>query len=391
MAEYNGLRLTTSGRALLAKALAGTALHFTRVGVGDGALPAGTEIRTLTGLVHPLRDLPITGCRATGAGEAEITCLLTNEGLTLGYWAREVGLFAQDPDLGEVLYAYTNAGELADYIPAAGGADLVSMLLTIVTVVDQAANVTATINGNLAFVTHEELRISLEDLFRPPSQPIEGFWVHKTADGNVLRKATLPEAQRAILGGDVAAIPNLRSRTEHLERLWASHALLFDAQGQYPDYDAAVAETFDDPDQVDLASATVTSVVSGDDSLEMESLQGLIIGLNYTLTDGIEEEQVRLKTLAVAGDARRAILEAPVTKQYLTGRARLYRSSALVSGGTARGAGTTLTQGWAPGITWRGTEANAATVRTLPTAQGAAGAFDISGDIAFAGEFATLG
>jgi len=390
MAEYNGLRLTTSGRALLAKALAGTALHFTRVGVGDGTLPAGTEIRTLTGLVHPLRDLPITGCRATGAGEAEITCLLTNEGLTLGYWAREVGLFAQDPDVGEVLYAYTNAGELADYIPAAGGADLVSMLLTIVTVVDQAANVTATIDGNLAFVTHEELRISLEDLFRPPSQPIEGFWVHKTADGDVLRKATLPEAQRAILGGDVTAIPNLRSRTEHLERLWASHALIFDIQGQYPDYDAAVAEAFDVPDQVDLTSATVTSVVSGDDSLEMESLQGLIIGLNYTLTDGIEEEQVRLKTLAVAGDVRRAILEAPVTKQYLTGRARLYRSSVRISGGLAQGAGTTLTQGWAPGITWRGTEANAPTVRTLPTTQANAGAFDISGDIAFAGEFATL-
>ncbi len=390
MAEYNGLRLTTSGRVLLAKALAGTALHFTRVGVGDGALPAGTEIHTLTGLVHPLRDLPITGCRAIGTGEAEITCLLTNEGLTLGYWAREVGLFAQDPDLGEVLYAYTNAGELADYIPAAGGADLVSVLLTIVTVVDQAANVTATVNGNLAFVTHEELRISLEDLFGP-RDVIDGFWTYKPGDGNKLRKATLPEAQRAILGGDVTAIPDLRSRTEHLERLWASHALIFDIQGQYPDYDAAVAEAFDVPDQVDMTSAVVTGVVSGDDSLEMESLQGLIIGLNYTLTDGIEEEQVRLKTLAVAGDVRRAILEAPVTKQYLTGRARLYRSSVRISGGLAQGAGTTLTQGWAPGITWQGAESNASTTRQLATTQGNAGAFDITGDIAFAGEFATLG
>ena len=114
MAQYSGLILTEKGRTLLAKALTGVPLHFSRVMSGDGFLPAGTEIYDLENLVSPKKELPISSVEVTGVGTARIRAIMTNQGQPEGFFIREIGLFANDPDEGEILYVYANTGDKPD-------------------------------------------------------------------------------------------------------------------------------------------------------------------------------------------------------------------------------------------------------------------------------------
>lgn len=71
----------------------------------------------------------------------EIATVLTNSGLAAGYYLCELGIFATDPDDGEILYAYSNAGANGDYFPAEGGATLVEAALRLRTIVSADAAV----------------------------------------------------------------------------------------------------------------------------------------------------------------------------------------------------------------------------------------------------------
>ena len=46
MANWNGLQLTNKGIALQAKVQAGTQLHITKLKLGSGVVPSGTDIKT---------------------------------------------------------------------------------------------------------------------------------------------------------------------------------------------------------------------------------------------------------------------------------------------------------------------------------------------------------
>lgn len=156
MANFPGLILTDRGRDILAAALTGETLTFTRVALGDGLAPANPE--GLATLVSEKRNAPIQSFAVIGNGTSRIRAIVTNVGLAAGFFAREVGVFATDPDTGsETLYAYANAGDQADYLPAAGGATIVEQLFDLITVVDTAPNVVAVINDSLIYATKDEL------------------------------------------------------------------------------------------------------------------------------------------------------------------------------------------------------------------------------------------
>ena len=149
-------------------------------------------------------------------------------------------------------------------------------------------------------------------------------------------------------------VSKVERRTDHLERIVGDLALALDANTLYPDADALVVENFDDPDQVDLMEVQVISVVSGDDSVDVSNSTGIVIGAYYMLTDGENQEMVKTKSLHVAGGTHRAILESPVVNQYVSGRAKLYRSSVAIYDGKAWGGGNIKTDQWTPSETWKG-------------------------------------
>lgn len=148
--------LTNRGRNLQAKAQAGTQLNFTRFGVGDGEL-GGSSILELNVLKHQVKSVNISKAKAVTGGKATIGMVLSNQDLVTGFYFREIGLFAQDPDVGEILYCYANAGATADYIPAGGGTDVVEKSFDVIAIVGTAANVTATIDSSLVYASAQDL------------------------------------------------------------------------------------------------------------------------------------------------------------------------------------------------------------------------------------------
>ncbi|GIO33730.1 hypothetical protein J2TS6_48710 [Paenibacillus albilobatus] len=163
MSSFGAKGLTNKGRVLQAKAQAGTQLRYTKYVLGDGQL-GGQSIATLTNVISPKKSADVTRLWMHPLNEAIVGFVLSNQDVTTGFYFRELGLYAMDPDEGEILYWYGNAGDTADYIPPTSTGDVVSKTIDIYVYVGTASNVTLTVDQNLAYVTHDELEAALEGL-----------------------------------------------------------------------------------------------------------------------------------------------------------------------------------------------------------------------------------
>lgn len=116
MAAFPTMTLTNAGQALQTKVQAGAALTFTRIALGDGQLN-GQPISPLTALISQKASVEVDSVRVVDNSTAQASGFFSNKDISTGFWWRETGVFAQDPDNGEILYGYTNAGDAGDYIP----------------------------------------------------------------------------------------------------------------------------------------------------------------------------------------------------------------------------------------------------------------------------------
>lgn len=116
MAAFPKMTLTNVGQALQTKVLAGAELTFTRIALGDGKLN-GQPISPLTALIHQTASVPVDTVVVINDDTCQASGFFSNTDISTGFWWRETGIFAQDPDVGEILYGYTNAGDAGDYIP----------------------------------------------------------------------------------------------------------------------------------------------------------------------------------------------------------------------------------------------------------------------------------
>ena len=136
--------LTASGLALLAQSQLGTTVTFTKLAIGDGELDDDTTASTLTDLINPVSDVGISSSSVVNSTVITVTGKIT-QGET-GFYFREIGLYAQDPDTGDdVLYAYINKGSSATYIPDTSSSTAVQEDVTMTVTVGNAANVVISI------------------------------------------------------------------------------------------------------------------------------------------------------------------------------------------------------------------------------------------------------
>ena len=166
--SFTSPRFTDEGKALQAKAQAGTALKFTKMQLGDGEL-GSQAIAAMTGLVNPLITVGISGVKA-GNNYATVKSNFSNSGLTTGFYWREIGVFAADPEKpndrnSDILYCYANAGSLAEYIPAAGS-EIVEKIISIPCIIGDAENVSAEVESGI-YATKEELKEHIDNKNNP--------------------------------------------------------------------------------------------------------------------------------------------------------------------------------------------------------------------------------
>ena len=166
--SFTAPRFTDEGKALQAKAQAGTALKFTKMQLGDGEL-GSQAIAAMTGLVNPLITVGISSVKA-GNNYATVKGNFSNSKLTTGFYWREIGVFAADPEKpndrnSDILYCYANAGSLAEYIPAAGS-EIVEKIISIPCIIGDAENVSAEIASEI-YATKDELKEHIDNKNNP--------------------------------------------------------------------------------------------------------------------------------------------------------------------------------------------------------------------------------
>lgn len=107
MSNWSATQLTDKGRALDAKVTAGTAsLNFTKMKLGDGTETAA-DIPAMTDLAAPELVLGISSCAVSQSDDTicELIAIASSENVQTSFVVRELGVFATDPDDGEILYA----------------------------------------------------------------------------------------------------------------------------------------------------------------------------------------------------------------------------------------------------------------------------------------------
>ena len=95
MAQYEGMVLTDLGAIMLAKSQLGVKMEFTKVVIGDGRIVSGMTFQTMEQLVNEKLTLKIQNVEFVKDGQVDLTAIVSNAGLDIGFFVREIGVFAR--------------------------------------------------------------------------------------------------------------------------------------------------------------------------------------------------------------------------------------------------------------------------------------------------------
>lgn len=147
MAEFSGSMVTHLGVKYLAKVISGE-IDFcvSKVKIGSGN--ANIEIAKMEDISNYVLDGEIIGVNAKEE-YADIKIKFSNAKVTEYFEFREIGIFVDDPDLGEVMYAYSNSGGAFDYIPKFTGNNLIEEEFTFQIYISNVSEINANIIKSL--------------------------------------------------------------------------------------------------------------------------------------------------------------------------------------------------------------------------------------------------
>ena len=164
MANWQGAILTDKGRTLQAKVEGGLCqLALTKLKTGNGTISGSQTLEELTDLVSPKQNIAISAVVVdeNQPGVVYVKGILSNASLTTGYLVKELGLFATDPDDGEILYAVT-VDSNPDYLQDNTSATVITEALKLAIAVSNTSDVTATLDPE-GLLTVEDMDIHNED------------------------------------------------------------------------------------------------------------------------------------------------------------------------------------------------------------------------------------
>ena len=141
MASYKKTVHTDKAFALIGKMVAGdiSELEFTKIKVSDKDYSKHTEdeLKKLTALEQIKQETSVSEKTPVGDNAVNIHGIIYNTDLQNSYYLRTIGLYANDPDEGEILYSVT-ATEVGDYIPTPNGNNITTAIIDILTEISDA-------------------------------------------------------------------------------------------------------------------------------------------------------------------------------------------------------------------------------------------------------------
>lgn len=168
MAEFNKLVITNKGQSLMAKLIAGTtSIEFTKIGVSTN-IYSESQILALTSLSNVKQIGEISKITRINNVSVQIESAIENSKLTTGYNMNSLGLYANDPDEGEILYAVASvsSADKGAYMPPYNNLTVSGAYFKLVTTVSNADNVSLMVDQAAVATVGDinELQAQISDL-----------------------------------------------------------------------------------------------------------------------------------------------------------------------------------------------------------------------------------
>ena len=224
-ALYN-MTITTKGLNLRARAEAEElVLQFTKVAIGNGDYDGSEDLMSLADLKSKKQELGINS-KTYEENTISLKTVVANTDLEEGYYIKEIGVYAQDPEEGEILYSISIAmDDKWDYLPAEewGPASIQYSLDTAISNADQVEIKP----GSGAYALAEDL----EALQNPEFEDYEG-------------ETALPEMETAL-----GQIKSGNGLIKILQYIKAALRILDEREVDMSPYDQALQELIEMDDQ----------------------------------------------------------------------------------------------------------------------------------------------
>lgn len=136
---YLTLSTTAAGRGLIVRSLYGDSITFTRIVIGNGT-PEDAE--SIDAMVNPLLSVSLTAAEPD-SDYILLTGQTTSAQINAGFYGTEVGVYAEDGDGREYLFAYRYSAADADYYPSSDSGRTLELTISVVVQLGNAENVTA--------------------------------------------------------------------------------------------------------------------------------------------------------------------------------------------------------------------------------------------------------
>lgn len=147
MAQYSKLVITKKGQALQAKMIAGTgSVQFTKV-CASSTQYSIEQLEALTALTNIQQTSLVSKVTVTNNVGIKIETAFSNADLKTGYYMRTLGLYAVDPDVGEILYSVCIETTNNCYIPPYNGVTLTGAYIQMYQTVGNADSVSLEVDA----------------------------------------------------------------------------------------------------------------------------------------------------------------------------------------------------------------------------------------------------
>lgn len=276
------------------------------------------------------------------------TCIdvqMNNEKTLTTFTLNRVGIYATHEDVNdgqEFLYLVAQAAEgLGDVIPPISKTPaIVNYSFCLMNFSSDQVTVEISPSG---LITSQEMEEHVNSTNPHPNTPtrkvdvvdissVTNVWAEVGNDGN-LHRIGLNGMQVLILGDSASTLKNLQSRVRQLEVEGANTKLKLMNEGLTADDNLSYVETFNgEAKNIDNFSVNVNSIIAGDDTIEVETVEGILAGSWYTITDGINQETFRVKSCSRNGSKQRIITEEVIKNKYDLSCTKIYRSTVDIDG-----------------------------------------------------------
>lgn len=147
--------ITNAGRSLQVRAIAGEAINFTRFQIGSGIMQEGDNPDEFDDLISPELSFGISSYEKE-QNFVKFSGSFSNTDLTGSFRWREIGIYCEDPDGTEFLYAYSNDDNNGGWLTTDTDV-LITETVSLVVAIGDAEHVTATLTDSSVYATKTAL------------------------------------------------------------------------------------------------------------------------------------------------------------------------------------------------------------------------------------------